>query len=214
MTLPNEGETTQATGESQTTETILTAEQSEETAGQPEDGSAEGVKAGDGEQEAEAKGDGEAAPEAPTYDYEVPAEMGEVVNQEAVDEFKSWAQKHNLSDEAAREAWQMGLDLQGGIAAQLQEKLTQQADEWMEQTKADEEIGGAKLAQTAAVAKKAMARYATPELKKVLNDSGIGNHPEMVRLFYKIGKSISEDSIVPAQSNSAAEKSTAEVLYG
>jgi len=29
-----------------------------------------------------------------------------------------------------------------------------------------------------------------------LKDSGIGNHPEMVRFAYKIGKAISNDAVV------------------
>jgi len=41
-----------------------------------------------------------------------------------------------------------------------------------------------------------MDKFGTPELTKLLNASGMGNHPEIIRAFYRAGKAISEDSFV------------------
>ena len=67
---------------------------------------------------------------------------------------------------------------------------------WVDAAQADTEIGGPNLAQNVAVAKKAMDKFGTPELSKLLDETGLGNHPEIVRAFYRAGKAISEDRFV------------------
>jgi hypothetical protein len=45
--------------------------------------------------------------------------------------------------------------------------------------------------------------------------TGLGNHPEFIRAFFNIGKSISEDSVVTGGSGkTTASSSPADVLYG
>ena len=46
------------------------------------------------------------------------------------------------------------------------------------------------------VLKKALDQFGTPELRALLNDSGMGNNPEVIRAFYRVGKAISEDKFV------------------
>ena len=56
--------------------------------------------------------------------------------------------------------------------------------------------------------------FATPELKKALNETGFGNHPELVRLFVKIGKSLSEDSFTTKGADEQhAKTDTAKTLF-
>ncbi|MEC7472463.1 MAG: hypothetical protein VX946_03765 [Pseudomonadota bacterium] len=43
---------------------------------------------------------------------------------------------------------------------------------------------------------KAIEKFGSPELRQVLNDSGLGNHPELVKFCHRIGKAISDDSLV------------------
>ena len=45
--------------------------------------------------------------------------------------------------------------------------------------------------------RKALDAFGTPELKDVLNATGFGNHPEVIKAFYKAGKAISADGFVP-----------------
>lgn len=67
---------------------------------------------------------------------------------------------------------------------------------WVDAVKSDKEFGGDKLPENLAVAKKAMDAFASPELRALLIKSGMGNHPEMVRAFYRAGKAISADNYV------------------
>ena len=63
--------------------------------------------------------------------------------------------------------------------------------------KVDKEIGGEKFTENLALARKALESFGTPELQDVLNMTGLGNHPEVIRAFYKAGKAISEDRFIP-----------------
>jgi hypothetical protein len=72
---------------------------------------------------------------------------------------------------------------------------------WAAETKADKEIGGKDFDANVAIAKTAVKEYATDEFKEMLNSTGIGNHPEMVRFLVNVGKSISDDQILGGKSS-------------
>ena len=84
---------------------------------------------------------------------------------------------------------------------------------WLESARTDKEFGGEKLQENLGIAKKAIDAYASPELKALLNETGLGNHPEVIRFVLKVGKSIKDDGFVAGSPNSASTKSTAEILY-
>ncbi len=85
--------------------------------------------------------------------------------------------------------------------------------EWVAKAKADPELGGDKFDANLAVAKKAMDRFATPEFKAYLNETGLGNHPEMLRMLFKTGQAISEDKFVPSNQGNAKARDAAKTLY-
>lgn len=124
----------------------------------------------------------------------------------------------NLYAEAAKEA---GLSQEkadiilGKIAphlAQQQIKAVEKVStEWEAASRADPEFGGDKLNENLSVAAKAIEQFATPELKTLLNESRLGNNPEVIRLFYRVGKAISEDGFVSA--TGAPQTSDARALF-
>lgn len=59
--------------------------------------------------------------------------------------------------------------------------------EWAAQLKADKEFGGANYEKNLTIIATGRDAFATPELKAVLETTRLGNHPEVVRLFYKLG---------------------------
>ena len=75
----------------------------------------------------------------------------------------------------------------------LQEKT---AEAWAEASRTDPEFGGAQFDANLAVAKKSYDMFASDELKGILEQTGYGNHPEVLRLFHKIGKMMGEDTFV------------------
>ncbi|MFW5838209.1 MAG: hypothetical protein ACOCVM_09370, partial [Desulfovibrionaceae bacterium] len=51
-------------------------------------------------------------------------------------------------------------------------------------------------------------------LEQVLDDSGLGDDPDFVRVFHHIGQSLAEDRLVDGRLGGARRRSAAEVLYG
>lgn len=82
------------------------------------------------------------------------------------------------------------------LAQQQAARLAEARNDWARQSRADAEFGGEKLDENLAVAKKAVEALASPELKTLLEQSGLGNHPEIIRLFYRAGRSLSQDAFV------------------
>ena len=126
--------------------------------------------------------------------------------------FSEVARELNLTQDAAQ---QMLDRVAPAIAHQQQAAIQAVNEQWVSQVKADKEIGGDRLQQNLAIAKKARDAFGTDGLRTLLNESRIGNHPEMIRFFVRAGQAISEDSFVAGGTRPpAGGKDAATVLYG
>jgi hypothetical protein len=76
----------------------------------------------------------------------------------------------------------------------LNDSFTNEMTQWQTKAKADKEFGGDTFDANLGKAKSAIDKFGTPELKKLLNETGIGNHPEIVRFAFRVGKLIAEDN--------------------
>lgn len=102
-----------------------------------------------------------------------------------------------------------------------QAEVKREADfaEWMKTTVTNYQAAlrkewGAEHDANVVVAQKGMARVFSAEAKKLLDETGLGNHPEFVKAFYQVGKMVSEDTPPPGGSPPNSGKSAAQVLYG
>lgn len=82
-----------------------------------------------------------------------------------------------------------------GEAARLAAFATQRADKWRADALADPEIGGTPEVAGAnlATAMKTFEAFGTPALKDVLNKTGFGDNPEILRWAFRVGKQIGPD---------------------
>ena len=46
------------------------------------------------------------------------------------------------------------------------------------------------------MAQRAFAQFATPEFSKIMDETGIGNHPELLKAFSKVGEAMGDDKLV------------------
>lgn len=125
-----------------------------------------------------------------TYEFKMPE--GITLDEAAADEFRQVAKEEALKPEQA----QKYADVAARMVQRQAEAHANLVQSWVEQVKTDKELGGDKLDVNLSVAKKALDAFGTPELRDVLNMSGLGNHPELIRAFYKMGQAISEDRFV------------------
>jgi hypothetical protein len=78
----------------------------------------------------------------------------------------------------------------------------------------DKEYGGAQFEQSLKTAQKAITQFADDNFISLLEESGLGDHPEMLRFFYRLGQHISEDTFQNTHENaSSTPKSVADILY-
>lgn len=149
------------------------------------------------------------APEA--YEFQLPE--GYELNAEVGEEFSAYAKELNLSQDKAQVAVNMGVKLIESFQAKQLEAFQKQQQLWRDEVVNDKEIGGQQLNENLSYAAKVLDTYA-PDLRQVLNDTGLGNHPAFVKAFVKIGKAISEDRLVGgAQQQGAAPRDAAQVLF-
>jgi len=159
------------------------------------------------------KTEGEApAPKAPEK-YELTTPEGFQLEPETTAEFETLARELDLSNEDANKLLPLGAKLAQKIGEQQQAAHVEQVGKWLEASKTDKEFGGEKFDASVAVALQARDRFATPELKTLMDQTGLGNHPEIVRLFHRIGTAIADDSFVNAPSAGGSAKSTASILF-
>lgn len=152
---------------------------------------------------------GKAAVAAPEK-YEFKNAEGQELDAEAVKAFEPIAKELNLSNEQAQKLVDVyGSKIMPKLVEQQAAQWQQQIEQWAEQVKADKDLG---TDASIGAAQKAMDKFGSPELKQYLNETGLGNHPELVRIFANIGKAMSEDGLVTG--NSGGAKSAADVLFG
>ncbi|GLO24245.1 hypothetical protein [Pseudomonas putida] len=90
---------------------------------------------------------------------------------------------------------QRTLQAQEASQQQAVEFRNQQVGEWETALRSDAAFGGANFDANVAVAKQFLTDFGTPELSAFLAESGLGSHPEVVRLFHKAGKELGEGSL-------------------
>lgn len=144
-------------------------------------------------------------------DFTVPE--GVALDADALGEFVPFAKELKLNQEQAQRLVDMGSMIASKMQQSSIENWQKQTSEWAEQTKADKEIGGKEFDANIGMALKAIETFGTPELKTLLDESGIGNHPEIVRFAYKIGKAIGEDRSFVSGSAAASQSKGLESIY-
>lgn len=165
-------------------------------------------KPADGDKPEDEEQKQEGAPEK----YKFTAGEGVELDADALKDFEPVARDLNLTNEQAQKLVDAYPKILAGVQQRQAEAWQKQTEGWAETVKADKEIGGDKLTANLSAAQRALDQFGTPELKEYLNATGLGNHPDLVKTFVKIGKAMSEDGMVDGSNQ--GQRSAAEVLYG
>ena len=185
---PNEGDSQQAVEQStdteQQTESVQEQQVSDET---PVEG------------ETSETGETKGAPDQYEFNTEV-ADAPNVLDPEVLTAFGEVAKDLNLPQEDAQKV----LDKVAPVIQERQAKeLERVRAEWASDSKSDEEFGGETFGTNLDVAKTALDTFGSDALKSLLQETGFGNHPEIIRFMYRAGKAISEDEYVGSSQGSA-----------
>lgn len=170
-------------------------------------------KPADGEKTADKPDDKEQKQEGAPEKYEFKPAEGQELDTAALEQFEPIARELNLTNEQAQKMVDLyGTKIMPMVQKQQAESWQKTTEQWAADVKADKEIGGDKLTSNLSAAQRALAQFGTPVLKEYLEGTGLGNHPELVKAFVKVGKAMSEDGMVTGKES--GQRSAAEVLYG
>lgn len=193
-----------ATAESTATNLLTTTEgeQKQATEGQKSETSTTTTETAKTEEKTETKTEG--APEK--YEFKDADKMDPKV----LEAFSESAKEVNLTQDAAQKL----LDkVAPALQAQRDEQVKAVHQQWIEASTNDKEFGGDKFKENLGTAKRAFDQFTTPEFRTFLDETGLSNHPEIIRAFWKVGKAISEDKLVSGQPGGKATVNPADVLY-
>ena len=189
----NEGSTQQPVEEAQTeqsTEATNTedTQQQAETVADQQDSDESSVESETSDQETKKEG----APDKYEFNSKV-ADAPNELDPEVLTAFGEVAKELDLPQEAAQKV----LDKVAPVMQARQAKAVEDAKtEWANNSKSDQEFGGESLDANLEIAKTSLNKFGTDAFKSLLAESGLGNHPEVIRFMYRAGKAISEDSYV------------------
>ena len=152
---------------------------------------------GEGDQNDGDQKPAQAAPEA----YEPFDVEGQQFTEAQLEGFAATAKELGLSQENAQK---MLAAMVPTARQYLVADVKAKSQEWASLSEKDPEIGGANFKANVGVANSALKQFATPEFTALLRGSGLGAHPEVVRVFYRIGKAMQQDHGVTGSASAPA----------
>lgn len=166
----------------------------------------------------QAKPDGAAAepakPVAPEK-YELKLPEGALIDAARLTEIAADAKAQGLSQDQAQALVEREHKAVSAYQTAQLEALSAKSDQWISEVQADKEIGGQDAVKNVTLAQRVLDRFGDVGFKQTLNDTKLGNHPGLVRLLVRIGKTMGDDQLViPGPQSGAAPKSAADVFYG
>lgn len=146
------------------------------------------------------------------YKLELPKET--YLDQAAMDNVVAFAKEQKLSNEQAQSILNREHEAISKYQVSQQEAYDAQLNAWRSEVVNDKVMGGDNLKRTSENARRVVERFGNPEFITILNDTGYGDNPEVVRFLSKIGAIMSEDSLIMPGSKAESAKSTEELFYG
>jgi len=150
--------------------------------------------------------------------YEFKAPEGFSVDEKTVETITPIFKELGISQEGAQKlvdsyAPVIKQQMEAAIESQRQQSQTEfksLVKGWEEESK---KILGTEFDKKIGVMAKVLDKAGTKELRQLLNDTGVGNHPELIKFVLKIGEMISEDSFVEPKTTSISSGPDLNKLY-
>lgn len=152
------------------------------------------------------------------YDYsmvELPEDY--CYDEKLLNEFNELAGKYNLSQKSANELMSMAVKLTKlmgeNYSKTMAEQNRQKINNYKQLLNTDREIGGANLLKTMSTANLAYSEFADDEVQKILTETGLNCHPQVVKMFYNIGKRMQNDSLYGVNSGAVLKENREDILF-
>ena len=128
-----------------------------------------------------------------SYDLASVIPEGFELNQERMESFTAVAKEAGLSQENASKLAAYGIQMMQESASAVQQEFATRVNTWGEQAKTELGAEFTNTVRLAASGIEVMEKQ-IPELRTMLNETGAGNHPVMIKAMAMIGKLVAEDN--------------------
>jgi len=137
-----------------------------------------------------------------------------LLEQADLDRIAAEAAERGLSQEDANALVRRESEAIAKYSSRQLAQLDEEGAKWVESARKDPELGGAKFDENKELARRFVDRFGSDELKRALVETGLGNHPEFMRLCLRAGKASREDTLVTSGLRGMpTKKSPADILY-
>lgn len=184
------------------------------------DASADPAVTADAATDADADTDTDATKGEVPEAYELVAPEGIILDPALIEAATPIFKDMGLSNDQANKlmpiAAQMAQRIGDNLNQQILDSVATERANWLNTAKNDTEIGGQNWDASLVTAAKGLDTLGFVKgspLRNLLDESGLGNHPEMIRAFVKVGKAIGEDGFERGAGSAAIIRDKAEILY-
>lgn len=153
---------------------------------------------------------------SPPEKYDLKLPDGALLPASAIERTAATAKALGLSQEHATKL----LEHEAGTVKAYHDSLMQgqvtRTEQWLTDARADREIAGEKgelFDAHAAKAKETFKQFFGEEVAKLMDQTGFGNHPGVIKGFLKIAKAMSEDAPAPPPNQGGQGAADAKGLY-
>lgn len=155
------------------------------------------------------EGEEDKAKDAPKpEDYDLSPPEGFDVDPEVEKEFRTFASENGFSKETVGKLKDLQVKLYEKQSAAHAERVAQ----WGEELKTNKEIGGQKYDENVGVARAAIREFFPEGAKKMLDATGLGNHPDIVVGFVRMGRAMGEGRTLTG--NPTGKLNIVDAMYG
>lgn len=164
--------------------------------------------------ESKDKTEAEPKDEVAEVKYNLKPTEGSSLGDAQVKEVEAFARENKITPESAQKILERDEQmLQSFVTAQA-DLQKQQSEQWRNAVIADRTLGGENLKQTAFYSEKAVTMFGGKEMHDILNETGFGNNPTVVKFLRRVGMQMAPDTFEKGGGNPIEKKSVEEQLYG
>lgn len=127
------------------------------------------------------------------YEFTIPE--GVTIDEALMTDVSTFAADNKLSIGEAQKIADMGVQLMTKQQELRETQFNEIKAGWLETAKTDTEIGADVSKGEESLAARAFNTIATPEMKELVDHYGIGNHPEMLRMFFRLSSLMGDDGM-------------------
>ena len=135
---------------------------------------------------------------------EITLPEGVTLDKEFAEDFKGVAKELKLNQAQAQRLVDLQTKFTQNYSQKVDTNFKEQVATWKNESIAEL---GPNYKEKMPIVARAMNKYGSPEFRTLLNDTGLGNHKEVVKFFLGIGQRLTEDSMrEPGQSEKTTRK--------